>query len=79
MGGPMNIYDNRVVSLQFHLETTRASAHQLIENCRDELVEGRFIQSADQMLAGNNRFKAINDLMAALLESSPLFAGETHP
>ncbi len=66
------IYDRRVVSLQFHLETTRASATLLIENCGDEIVAGRFIQTPDDMLADENRFQTVNRLMANLLESLPL-------
>jgi len=67
------IYDQQVVGLQFHLETTRASAAQLIDNCADEIVPGRFIQSPEQMLSDPDRFETINSLMASLLESLPLF------
>jgi GMP synthase-like glutamine amidotransferase len=34
-----------VIGLQFHLETTAASADALISNCRHELVAGAFIQT----------------------------------
>ncbi len=34
------IYDNKVVALQFHLEVTPKSVRELVENCRDELVDG---------------------------------------
>lgn len=67
------IYDQQAVGLQFHLETTRASAGQLIDNCRDEIVAGRFIQSAEQMLSQPDRFDALNSVMASLLESLSLF------
>ena len=68
------IYDRRVVGLQFHLETTRQSAKLLIENCGDEIVAGRFIQSPDEMLSDESRFKTVNNLMDTLMESLPLFA-----
>ncbi|MCG8095592.1 MAG: gamma-glutamyl-gamma-aminobutyrate hydrolase family protein, partial [Candidatus Thiodiazotropha endolucinida] len=35
-----------VIGLQFHLETTPVSAQAIVENCRDELIEGEYIQSA---------------------------------
>jgi len=68
------IYDRRVVGLQFHLETTRQSAKLLIENCCDEIVAGRFIQSPGEILSDESRFKTVNRLMDTLLESLPLFA-----
>jgi len=68
------IYHRRVVGLQFHLETTRQSAKLLIEDCGDEIVAGRFIQSPDEMLSDESRFKTANHLMDTLMESLPLFA-----
>nr|MBF0222098.1 type 1 glutamine amidotransferase [Desulfobulbaceae bacterium] len=60
------IYNNKVVALQFHLETTAESLKGLIENCGDEITDGEFIQSADSMVAGTN-FSAINATMENLL------------
>jgi GMP synthase (glutamine-hydrolysing) len=59
---------DRVVGLQYHLETTRASANALIENCTDELVDGSYIQSAAEMLVEPSRFDTINREMKRLLE-----------
>jgi len=42
-------------------------------DCRDEIVAGRFIQSAEQMLSQPDRFDTLNSLMASQLESLPLF------
>ena len=42
---------SNVLGLQFHLETTPESAHALIENCRDELVEAAFVQSEETLRA----------------------------
>jgi GMP synthase (glutamine-hydrolysing) len=62
------VYDERVVGLQFHLETTQASAQQIIAHCADEIVEGRYIQTPQAMLAGASRFDAINCAMHELLD-----------
>lgn len=62
------IYDERVVGLQFHLETTLASAQQLIAHGARELVQGRYIQTPQEMLADDNRFTAINRVMNELLD-----------
>lgn len=62
------VYDERVVGLQFHLETTPASAWQIIAHGEDELVEGRYIQTPQAMLANAHRFDTINHAMQELLD-----------
>ena len=62
------VYDERVVGLQFHLETTPASAQQIITHGASELVEGRYIQMPQAMLADARRFDAINQEMQGLLD-----------
>lgn len=61
------IYDNRIVGLQFHLESTRDSVEKLISNSTNEIVEEPYIQSPDSMLSDNNRFVKINKMMKSLL------------
>ena len=61
------IYDERIVGLQFHLETTPESAGQMIANCGDELVSGPYIQDVGTTLADRKRFEVINMLMQGLL------------
>jgi len=60
-------YQDRVVALQFHLETTPESARALIEHCAGEIQEGPYIQSPEEMLAEPGRFLAANRVMASLL------------
>lgn len=62
------VYDERVVGLQFHLEMTLASAQQLIAHCADDIVEGRYIQTPQAMLADARRFDNINCAMHQLLD-----------
>lgn len=63
------ILDDRVVALQFHLETTMQSATSLIENCRDELDDSRYVQSENELLASSQRFPNINQIMLSVLEA----------
>jgi GMP synthase-like glutamine amidotransferase len=57
-----------VIGLQFHLETTPASAQAIVENCRDELVDGKYIQSENELLsAPQQRYEPINRLMEQVL------------
>lgn len=61
---------NNVIGLQFHLETTPDSAKALVENCGDELVEGRFLQTATEILsAPKEYYTSMNGLMVDLLTS----------
>jgi GMP synthase (glutamine-hydrolysing) len=62
------VYAERLVAMQFHLETTPGSAAALIENCGDELVDGPFIQQPAQMLSQAERFPRINRVMDRLLD-----------
>jgi len=58
----------RVLGMQFHLETTPDSAQALVKHCGDELVAGDFVQSAGQILfAPQASYQEINALMAAAL------------
>jgi GMP synthase-like glutamine amidotransferase len=61
------IYGEKVIGLQFHLESTKLSVQNLIENCTDELVEGKYIQKSKEMLAQEDNFQKINDAMHKLL------------
>ncbi|HEY9740120.1 MAG TPA: hypothetical protein V6C90_06480 [Coleofasciculaceae cyanobacterium] len=62
------IYGERVVALQFHLESTKGSVQKIIENCADELVEGRYIQKSEEMLSRSDNFRQINEAMHGILE-----------
>ncbi len=45
------LYDQRVLGLQFHFEVTPEAVRRLIKHCGDGIVAGRYVQSAEQMLA----------------------------
>jgi len=61
--------NERVIGLQFHLESTPDSISKLIANCGEELTEGQFIQNAGQITSQNNNVKQINQLMEILLDN----------
>jgi GMP synthase-like glutamine amidotransferase len=64
------VYDERVIGLQFHLETTPESIAALIENCREELIPAPWIQPEGEMLAAGKKeiLVKINSWMGGLLE-----------
>ncbi|PUB84063.1 MAG: amidotransferase, partial [gamma proteobacterium symbiont of Ctena orbiculata] len=56
------------IGLQFHLETTASSAKAIVENCRDELVDGKYIQTEEDILSASQAlYRTINSLMADIL------------
>jgi GMP synthase-like glutamine amidotransferase len=59
---------DRVIGLQFHLETTTASARALIEQCPEDLAPGRYVQTAAAMLRDPERFAAIEEAQERVLE-----------
>lgn len=70
-------YHERVIGLQFHLESTRASIKRLIENCGDEIEEGKYVQLSNQMLSQGHFLSELEFLMTQFLnnmERKPTFA-----
>ncbi|PVV07411.1 MAG: amidotransferase [gamma proteobacterium symbiont of Ctena orbiculata] len=58
-----------VIGLQFHLETTPASAQAIVEHCAAELVDGETIQIETEILAASPAlYHSINGLMERVLE-----------
>ncbi len=64
------IYDNRILGLQFHLESTRESVKKLFLNCRDEIDEGPddrpFVQKEKEILGVENIIRS-NALMKEIM------------
>lgn len=62
-------YGDRVLGLQFHLESSQGSIEKLIENCRNEITEGQFIQKENELRyvsgckeANNHMNKILNEM-----------------
>ena len=62
-------YNGRVIGLQFHLESSAGSIDRLIGNCADEIVDGKYIQSADQMRSVFNNVDDIRRILYMLLDN----------
>jgi GMP synthase-like glutamine amidotransferase len=57
-----------VIGLQFHLETTPQAASLLIENCRNDMIPGPYVQSEAAIKAAPaENYTAIKSLMDQLL------------
>ena len=62
------IYGDRIVALQFHLETSKQSAEDLIKHCSDELAMGKYIQPESELLSDLSRFETIHTEMERVLD-----------
>jgi len=63
------VYNERVVALQFHLESSHESINRLVKHCADELEDGRYIQTSEEMFDSENNFQTVNKLLQLLLEN----------
>lgn len=62
------IYNDNIVALQFHLETTEKSMGDLISNCEHELVDAPYIQTRTEMTNGMKNIRDINCVMNKIME-----------
>ena len=62
------IYRERVLALQFHLETTDESLREIYKHCAGEVVPGPFIRTLEESLTGSSVLAACNRLMFDLLK-----------
>jgi GMP synthase (glutamine-hydrolysing) len=61
------LYKGRVLALQFHLEQTPASLQQMIENGREELRLGKYIQTEKKITDNKQLFDSNKDMLFTLL------------
>lgn len=62
------IFNDRVIALQFHLEVTPGSVREMVANCGDEIVSGRYIQSAKEILGETRYFEENQKTMFQFLD-----------
>jgi GMP synthase-like glutamine amidotransferase len=62
------VYDNRVLGLQFHLESTPDTVRSILAHCGHELVPARYVQSEAEILAADPAlFADVNRMLETLL------------
>lgn len=66
------LYDDRVLGLQFHLESTPQSVELITARCADEVVAGPHIQDIESMRAADSEtFQTIHQAMESILDRLP--------
>lgn len=63
------VYKDRVVGLQFHLETTAKGMDKLIKHCKDDITPGPHVQDAKIMRAGSDALAMLGPLAERLLDN----------
>jgi len=64
------VYDNRVIGLQFHIESSRESVEALVKNCGKELMEeAPYIQKPDVILDEERDFREMHAILYKFLDS----------
>ncbi|ALG67755.1 type 1 glutamine amidotransferase [Beggiatoa leptomitoformis] len=53
------LYKDRVLGLQFHLESTPASVQDIVQNCHAELIADKYVQTEADLLATTCHFAEI--------------------
>lgn len=62
--------DMKVLGLQFHLEYTTQSIEKMLNYCSDELVDGEFIMTADQIRDEMQNVENTHKLLFKLLDNA---------
>lgn len=63
------LYKDNVLALQFHLEVMEESVRAMVQHGEDELVPGKYIQPAEEILQGIKNVTRGNELMQIVLEN----------
>ena len=62
------VYNRNVLAMQFHIETTRRSLHQMLENCRNDLTPGKYVQKEEEILNNKELTEANRKILFTLLD-----------
>lgn len=62
-------YDKRVIGLQFHLESSEKSINSLIQNCADDITEGKYVQKTEEILYQHKNLEEIEKTMNCFLSA----------
>ncbi|MFJ8525390.1 MULTISPECIES: glutamine amidotransferase-related protein [Bacillus cereus group] len=63
------VYEDHVVGLQFHLESSAASIERLIVHCADEIEQGMYVQRPHEMLEETHSLVLSKLILFTLLDA----------
>jgi hypothetical protein len=59
----------RIIGLQFHLEYSKKSIDLMLQNCIDELVDGKYIQTSDEIISKMGNVTEMNKTLNLILDN----------
>jgi GMP synthase-like glutamine amidotransferase len=59
----------RVIGLQFHLEYSVESINLMIQNCSNEIMDGKYIQKQDEIVSQISNVHKIKEILNTLLDN----------
>jgi GMP synthase-like glutamine amidotransferase len=59
----------KVIGIQFHLEYSKESINLMLENCSEDLIDGKYIQKADEIISKMGNLDEMNKLLNLLLDN----------
>ncbi len=59
----------RTIGLQFHLEYSKKSIDLMFRNCRDELLDGKYIQTPDEIISKIENVHEMNKTLDLILDN----------
>lgn len=66
------IYNDRIIGLQFHLESTNRSVKDLVKNCENEIIPGKYIHNSKEILSiPDHDYLQLNHVMFSILNRLP--------
>ena len=66
------LYNDRVLGLQFHLESTVDSIQKLVQHCKSDISEGEYVQRAEVMISKSQDYvQELHKTLEFLLEKLP--------
>lgn len=62
------LYKEKIVALQFHLEMTGKSLETMLENCKQELVNAKYVQTENEILAKRKLIEENRNMFFTILD-----------
>ncbi|HEY9204576.1 MAG TPA: type 1 glutamine amidotransferase [Candidatus Methanoperedens sp.] len=59
----------RVIGLQFHIEYSIESISSMFQNCKDDIVDGKYIQKPEEIVSQNSNVAKTQGLLNLLLDN----------
>ena len=63
------LFGNKILGLQFHMEFNETAIDEMLLNCSHELIDGRFIQSKEEILAGKVNISKTKEGLIKILDA----------